>query len=233
MAYTVEKPRRPSASIAIWPPKYWGEVLAGFRVKAVGVTTQMYSILEGGETPITWQRNSSWRDSPDAAKFMAGVYRQSGCPPHRRFPLYKLLTLGEERRRAFLPYDVKAAILERLTGSLVTDYSTAASSGLFDTAKKDWNRELVSKLGLGQEMLPMAQLHNLAAGELCIPGGKGIVVAPALGDGPSASYACMDYSDVCCNVGTSSAARIITKYPNRYLDQGLWRFPADGESRTT
>ena len=42
MAYTVEKPLSIYCDMAA---EILGEVLAGFRVKAVGVTTQMYSIL--------------------------------------------------------------------------------------------------------------------------------------------------------------------------------------------
>jgi gluconokinase len=71
------------------------------------------------------------------------VYRRTGTPLHPMSPLSKLRWLSAARpdvvaaARWFL--SLKDWILWRLTGTLVTDHSTASASGLFNLNEKNWD----------------------------------------------------------------------------------------------
>lgn len=211
------------------------DALVRYDVKSIGLTGQMYSILAAyGERLVVWQWNSAWHKNAAAQAAMAQMYETTGCPARACFPLYKLLSSEAEERRGYLPYDIKAHLIEFLTGQRVTDYSTASSSGLFLVKERAWNRALAESLGFSADALPLAIQHNRVAGTIRNPriktNGAIVSVAPALGDGPSASYACKDLSNMCCNVGTSSAVRTITSDSACYTDASLWRFALDDEA---
>lgn len=200
-----------------------------YEIVSLAVTTQMYSVcaVENGET-VAYQWNSLWDRKPGIEKDIADPVKRSGCRVDTLFPAYKLATLPRERRALFVPYGIKEAIIKRLTGSLAVDTVTASATGMFELSKRAWNIEFIRELGLDEGKLPNAVDHFKAVGK-----NMGTIVAPGLGDGPSASYACLDLSPFCGNLGTSMAARVFSDRADLSDEHGLWNFSVDDKTYVT
>ena len=206
------------------------ELHRDYHILAVGMTTQMYSVLR--KTPdgdLVYQWNSLWDRRPDLEPEMADFLIDSGCRPDTLYPGYKLYTMDPEMRKEFLPYGLKEALIQYLTGNLATDYATASPFGLFDARKRVWNAEIIEKLGFDLADLPDAVTHDTPVGTITLDGMKDdrIVVAPGLGDGPSASLGCLEAGRLCGNLGTSMAVRTVTEHPDFSREGGLWNYAFD------
>jgi gluconokinase len=198
------------------------DVAADYDVAAVAVTTQLYSRIEETTTGrVVHPWNGPWpaAGAPGAATAWAEV---SGCPPSLLYPVYRLATLDDAGRARFRPFGLKEHLIERLTGRLVTDYTTASASGLFDRRRGTWNHGLLAGWGWTPSDLPEVVAHDAPVGEAA-----GAVVCPGLGDGPSASLACRSLSPFCGNLGTSTAARVICPAGAGPVDPSLWAFAFD------
>lgn len=203
-----------------------------YDLAAISVTTQMYSLCE--ETPdglLAYQWNCLWKRDEETERHIGEDLIRSGCRPDTLYPAYKLASLPPGRREAFLPYGIKECLIRSLCGALVTDYSTACASGLFDTVKKEWNEALVKRLGYTLAELPAVRMHDQPAGYLlpgCFEGACAkTLIVPGLGDGPSASLACRGLSSFGGNLGTSMAARVLTEKPDFSEQNGLWNLAVD------
>lgn len=208
------------------------ELRRDYRLTALGLTSQMYSVCRKTENGIlVYQWNSLWKRHPEMEPEMASFLIASGCRVDTLFPAYKLYTMDAETRKDFLPYGLKDALIQYLTGKLVTDYSIASPFGLFNVLDRKWNTDLAQKLGFDPDSLPEAVPHDTNIGEVILPEfhHEHIIVAPGLGDGPSASHACRNTSDLCGNLGTSMAVRTVTKKPDFSSKSGLWNFAYDDE----
>ncbi|TVQ37556.1 MAG: hypothetical protein EA384_11870 [Spirochaetaceae bacterium] len=112
---------------------------------------------------------------------------------------------------------------------MASDYSTASSSGLVDIAAGEWNEALIRELGFSLAQMPVLAAHNETVGRIAGPtgGANRASVAPALGDGVSASLACRGISPACANLGTSTAVRRIAGSLPAVADDVFWRFRFD------
>jgi len=73
----------------------------------------------------------------------------------------------------------------RLTGNIVHEYTDSSTSSLLDAAKKDWDFELIEKLGLPKRIFGKLEMPGATVGEY-----KGVkVVLPAMHDTGSAYLA--------------------------------------------
>ena len=208
------------------------ELKRDYKILAIGMTTAMYSVcrvVDGEEYVYQW--NSLWDRAPQLEPEMKEFLINSGCRVDTLFPGYKLYTLDPETRKEFRPHGLKDVLIEYLTGNLATDYSIASPFGLFDARKRIWNYDIIDKLGFRASDLPKAVPHYTNVGKVILPGFEddNIIVAPGLGDGPSASYGCIGESSICGNVGTSMAIRTITNMPDFSDATGLWNFAFDDE----
>lgn len=233
-SYDLEQEKEPG----IIPVRVYEQSLAGalrelaekYEIISIAITTQLYSILR--KTPrglLAYQWNTLWKPGRAADPEMKNVLIRSGCRPDTLYPAYKLATLPEDARADFLPYGIKEHLTRMLTGELVTDYSTASAFGVFDATDRKWNTSAVEALGIDARALPAAVSHDTAIGRVMgeiLPKGK-TIVAPGLGDGPAASYACRDESLFCGNLGSSMAARMITQTPDFSDKIGLWNYALD------
>lgn len=184
-----------------------------YELKAVGLSTQMYSLCEETEEGIIiHQWNSIWNRDIELEKELKYFMKNSGCPVDTLYPAYKLAKMNKKPKRRFLPYGLKEHLIKFLSGRLVTDFTCASASGLMDIYKRDWNMEFIHALGFQRKDLPEIIQHNKVIDYIMLPGkasGKRIALSSGLGDGPSASYACIDLGRICVNIGTSMAARAI------------------------
>lgn len=209
-----------------------------YDLTAVSVTTQWYSIcgyVDGELAAYQW--NCLWATQKDAEENFREEMRKSGCPADSIYGAYKLCTVSDEERKKFLPYGIKECVIEDLTGTPVSDYTTASASGLFDIRKKTWNTRFIEKLGFDVDQLPKIMKHNEVCGKIS-PGlfpdlTLDTVVVPGLGDGASASYACREISSFCGNIGTSMAARVITDKIDAESGVSVWTYAIDDKTYVT
>lgn len=213
-------------------------IAGDYEIAAVSVSTQMYSIcgyIEGELAAYQW--NCFWDTRKDAEEDFREEMRKSGCPADSIYGAYKLCTVSDEERRNFRPYGIKECIIEDLTGTLVSDYTTASACGLFDIRKKSWNIPFIERLGFNSHDLPMVVKHNEVCGKVrpeLFPGLiPDMVVIPGLGDGVSASYACREISSFCGNIGTSMAARVITDKIDAESGVSVWTYAIDEKTYAT
>lgn len=209
----------------------------GSTIVSVALATQMYSLLEKqGEELVLHQWNSVWESGAAGSGAAAEVpaeelFAVSGCPNGILFPARKLAVASPETRRRFLPYGIKEHLLEKLSGVLATDYTTASASGFVDVRSGGWNNSLITALGYEPDRFPQIFAHNTSVGPARFPGLENCaVVAPGLGDGPAGSYACRALSETCGNLGTSTAVRRISGSLDGVETKSLWRFRMSSDS---
>lgn len=221
----------------------------GKRLAAIAVTGQMHStvLLNKSAEPlgnvITWQDRRSVSASDGLSlldqlkqRSPADAVRNSGCAPSAG---YMGTTLFALRRRNELPEDFRAAafvadwIVSRLTDQTpVTDRSHAASSGLYDFVRDDWNNDLLAAAEIKREVLPdvrdsgipIGTLTEAVASECGIPAGT--PVCNAIGDNQASVLSCLpsDPDAILINIGTggqivwrSGAFQRIEQLDTRYL----------------
>lgn len=117
------------------------------------------------------------------------LYSITGQSPSGKFTLAKLLWMKEHtpelfsRVRCFL--FMQDYLSYKLTGNLCTEYSLASRSMLFDIAKKNWSREILSESSLSDDYLPqvipsgsiVGQVSEAASRLIGIPAGIPVVLA--------------------------------------------------------
>ncbi|MCL2616552.1 MAG: FGGY-family carbohydrate kinase [Defluviitaleaceae bacterium] len=199
-----------------------------YDITAVSVATQMYSICReiDGEMYV-YQWNALWDRNPELEPTFEQDLYQSGCLNDTIFGAYKAATAVGT---GFVPYGIKDYLIEYLCGQRATDMTTASSSGLYDAFNKCWNEGFIRRIGLDTSQLSLAVVHNTPIGHTkpgLLP--EPAVVAPGLGDGMSASYACRHVSSLCGNLGTSIAVRMITDASNVVSpkESRLWTYAMD------
>lgn len=122
--------------------------------------------------------------NPMMPGFMAPLY----CGSRKNEP-----SIFERIHKVLLPKDY---IRFRLTGTLVTDFSDASATLLFDVKRRRWSPEIISFLGLGENLLPevyesievVGEVSQEASEETLLP--KGIRVVAGGGDSPVGAVGC-------------------------------------------
>jgi gluconokinase len=149
------------------------------------------------------------------------IYRQTGCPVHSMFPLYKLMWLREEKpdifKKAGRFISAKEYVTERLTGQTLVDFNIAAGSGLLNTHKLTWDALSLDLAGISTQ-----QLSTLSSPNTVIPGlnaelatemGLPVDIPFVLGssDAVNSNLGAGAVLPSCatCMIGTSGAFRII------------------------
>ena len=133
-------------------------------IKAVGLSGQMHGTVlydRAGEclgNIITWEDGRCSRDFLDEiASIGGGDVRKSGCGIATGFmgpTVYHISRRSDiEFSHALLPTDW---LRQELTGekNFLTDHSNGSSAGFFDTQNRDWNYELIGRLGLPADIFP-------------------------------------------------------------------------------
>ncbi len=170
------------------------------------------------------------------------AYRRTGCPVHASYWPAKLLWWREHGYGPFaagLPGPggwclggPKDYLIYRLTGEWVTDRSTAAATGLYDSQNETWDTELLDWLGVTQGWLPhvvplTGQLALLpaAAEQLGVPATARVVAGALDGVLVHLGMGCVREGLASCTIGTSSAVRMSS--PRRVTDAKgrTWCYP--------
>lgn len=195
----------------------------------LGITGQMHSLLvvDRKRNPvtnlITWQDRRA--NEPDSTgnqsyleayleKISESALENSGC---RLSPGYMAVTLFVLSKQNRLPETVfQASFLadwiaaELCNGTIVTDRSNAASSGVYDLKQDCWSEELITAGGFSTELFPPVKESGAVVGELTediaaltgLP--SGLPVCNAIGDNQAAVLGSVPSGDpaIQINIGT-------------------------------
>jgi gluconokinase len=204
---------------------------------AVALCTAMHGLLalDAALRPLT--PLITWADARAApqARFLrtsgqaSELHRATGAPIHPMTPLTKLMWFSrnepETWARARWWVGLKDYLLYRLTGTLVTELSSASGTGLLDMATGTWSPAATAVSGVSLDQLPsivattaMLTLSPGAAQLIGLPAGLPVVAGAA--DGPLANLGtgAITPGVAGLSLGTSGAIRIAVPKPQ--VDEG-------------
>ncbi len=215
---------------------------SGFRVRAVSLSSQLYSVLAVDSSGNPLSMSLPWSDtrSADLVKALRQqpatreISIRTGCPLDSVYPLAKIMWL---KGHANLPTDarfisIKEYMLHRLCGQSLVDWSIASATGMFDIQQKSWDGSALQLAGITKGNLsdlvsPFTILDTWRddARKLCGVGGNLPVVVGG-GDGPLASLGVGAgvSGGLAVNVGTSAAARALVPHPVIDPQGHLWTY---------
>ncbi len=197
-------------------------------VVAIAVSTAMHGLigLDRQSEPLTPM--ITWADarSRDEARGLRAshladaVYRTSGTPVHPMTPLTKLMWFTrhepELSARARWWAGLKDYVLATLTGTMVTELSSASGTAMLDLSTRDWNPAAIELAGIRADQLPpilpttsVLDLSADVAARVGLPAGTPVVVGA--GDGPLGNVGtqAMVPGIVGLSLGTSGALRMV------------------------
>ena len=119
----------------------------------------------------------------------AELYRRTGIQKTSFNTIYQLWALKKEHPEQLEKAERFLMVPEylnyRLTGNIVHEYTDSSTTALLDAAKKDWDRDLIEKLGLPARIFGKLEMPGATVGEY-----RGVkVVLPAMHDTGSAYLA--------------------------------------------
>lgn len=222
--------------------------LGGAPVAAVAVSTAMHGLvgLDRNRAPLT--PLVTWADARagDEARALADgprggeLHRTTGTPVHPMAPLAKVRWFTDHEPATAAAVDrwvgVKELVLDRLTGELVTEQSSASGTGLFDLATRAWSPVAVAAAGTTVDHLPpvlettaVLALAADAADRVGLPPGTPVVVGAA--DGPLANLGvgAVEAGVAGLSVGTSAAVRTVVTRPGVDDAGGLFCYVLTGD----
>ncbi len=141
------------------------------------------------------------------------------------YTLNKLLWVMNNRpdqfKKTVKVVQAKDFIVSRLTGNVVTDYSDASGTNLFNLTKRQWSRTLTSIIGINPSLLPDALPSTEIAGHVTLEAAAetgllpGTPVVIGAGDGICASIAggCTTADDAYLYYGSSAWIGMTKKEP--------------------
>lgn len=232
-----------------------GDVLArcvagldGEAVAAVSVSTAMHGLvgLDARRRPLTplltWADGRAHEharalfDGPDGV----ALHRSTGTPVHPMAPLAKLRWFADHEPSTAAAVHrwvgVKELVLDRLTGELVTEQSSASGTGLYDLGTRTWSPTAVTAAGTTVGRLPPVlpttaalPLTVKAASRVGLRTGTPVVVGAA--DGPLANLgvAAIGPGVAGLSVGTSAALRTVVERPGVDDAGGLFCYVLTGD----
>lgn len=226
-----------------------GECVAacgGARVIGISVSAAMHGLLalDADGRPLT--PLLTWADHRAAAEAVAlqgspaaAVLVPTGLPAHPMTPLVKLRWLARHEPELWAAarswVGLKDYLLAWLTGTLATEVSSAAGTGLLDLSSGTWSRPAVELCGLDPARLPpvlpttaVLALSRSVASVVGLPAGTPVVAGA--GDGPLASLGVGALSPGVAglSLGTSGAVRMAVEGPRIDPSGQLFCYPLAG-----
>lgn len=143
--------------------------ISGRDVAVVSFSAQMMGCLLIGQDGMPLRNMLIWADNravreEEQMLLKIGAKKGYEITGHRISASYsaaKLLWIRDNEpeiyKNSFKMLHVKDYIIYRLTGKIVTDYSDASGTNLFDIRGKKWSSELLSAFDIPEELLP--ELH--------------------------------------------------------------------------
>jgi gluconokinase len=176
---------------------------------------------------MTW---ADWRAVEQARAVAAApigmtLYRETGCPAHGTYPIYKAMWLRENKPDVFQHarsyVSAKEYICFRLTGTWQVDYSLAAGSGFLNTYSLQWSDTALELAGIRQEQLsplaaPVSILGKLQpdiAAQMGVPANTPVITGSSDAANSSIGASAVAPTQATLMIGTSGALRVVSPRP--------------------
>jgi gluconokinase len=198
----------------------------------VGFSAAMHSILPLDEEnrplsrAFTWADNRSAREAEELRRSGEGqeIYRRTGTPVHPMSPLTKLLWMKNANpelwNRAKRFVSLKEYVFFHLTGTFAADHSMASATGLFNLHRKDWDEEILRRLGVKREQLAkpvsVTSVYPLLpawAEKMGLRPGLPLVTGASDGALANVGTGAVDPGIYAVTIGTSGAVRTVVDKP--------------------
>lgn len=219
-------------------------------------SSQMHALLATDANNQVIQASMTWADlrARDVSRSMvadgtaATYFAISGTPIHAMNPFVKLAYLKEAKPQLFNQQgirfmDIKAYLIQAITGQFIIDYATGSSMGLMALKEMTWSKQLLQQVGITE-----AQLPALKASKTTVAVKKDVVESLKLNpnfqimlgstDGALANLSNLAYkndqsfskpSPFVFSFGTSAAVRYMTKDLVLHEDGSLFTYIVDDE----
>lgn len=204
----------------------------GAKVLAVSLSAAMHGLVGLDDTLRPLTPIVTWADSRavDEGRLLresgqgAALHRTSGTPMHPMSPLTKLMWFSrhepETAARARAWVGLKDLVVHALTGTLVTELSSASGTGLLDLGTRTWNPLAVDLAGIRDDQLPPVLpttaalgLSKSVANRVGLPTATPVVLGAADGPLGNLGTGAIEPGVVGLSVGTSGAARMVVPAP--------------------
>ncbi len=226
------------------------EQIRGFNIDAIGISGQMHGVMlaDGNLKPIT--NLITWRDRRTArenepgyigasiALLDDGAEGRTGC---RLAVGYGAATLRWLEQNGMIPSNCTALtiagfIAASLCGQVAIDETHAASWGILDIQKNQWDERCVDNLGLSRSLLPgiapagapMGRISDDVRANLGISGDA--VVCSPIGDCQASVIGCAGFSSdtIVVNIGTGAQISIPSASSAHTEELDAWPMPFGG-----
>jgi gluconokinase len=204
----------------------------GAEVLAISLSTAMHGLLglDAALKPltplITWadararEQARHLRQSGQAAE----LHARTGVPVHPMSPLTKLMWFARHDPQTLAAarwwVGLKAYLIAELTGTLVTELSSASATGLLDLATRAWSPEAIALAGVTAAQLPeilpttaSLPLATAVAGRVGLRAGTPVVTGAADGPLGNLGTGALARGVAGLSLGTSGALRIAIDAP--------------------
>jgi gluconokinase len=206
--------------------------LGSARAVALSVSAAQHGLLglDDRREPVT--PLITWADGRAAAEARelrstgqaSDLLRRTGTPVHPMSPLVKLVWFTrhepELARGVRWWVGVKDLVLLHLTGSLVTELSSASATGLLNSVARDWDADALALAGIAASQLPpvlptdtVLPLTAEAARRCTLPAGFPVVVGAADGPLGNLGTGAIEPGVAGLSLGTSGAVRMAVDGP--------------------
>ncbi|MGI6269007.1 MAG: rhamnulokinase [Candidatus Howiella sp.] len=91
-------------------------------------------------------------------------YNRTGIQPQPFNTIYQLCTVREEQKRADRLLFVPEYLNAFLTGEMRSEYTIASTSGLLDCRTRDWDREMMERLGIRSALFGTIEMPGVSLG---------------------------------------------------------------------
>ncbi|MGP4105858.1 gluconokinase [Virgibacillus sp. L01] len=221
------------------------------QLKGIGISSAMHSLIcttDDGEplsNSIIWADSRGQSQADQLKRTNPDLFFKTGTPLHSMTPLAKLIWMKE---LDWQPYkdakkyvSIKEFIVKRWFNEEVVDYSIAASTGLFDVDKLDWNMEALTEAGITKDNLfsPVPPTYLLKGLKSSIAEEIGldqqIPFTIGASDGPLANLGvgALEPGDTAITIGTSCAIRQFTAKPLLDKKEEIFTYRFDSKSWIT
>lgn len=193
-------------------------------------SSQMHSFILTTATGEVIQPSLIWSDqraSKLGVQFQQSaladkIYHQTGTPIHAMSPFIKAYYYKQKEPKQFgnpnlRMMGIKTYLIWQLTGEFVIDIPTASTSGMMNLQTKNWDKTILSLLGMTPNQLPkiVSSLMPLQMVEIGSHN-RQVLIYPGSTDGALAnySYEALTTKQLLLSFGTSGAIRYLSEKPH-------------------
>ena len=210
-------------------------------------SSHMHSLMavDKNNEPLTqlmlWSDTRSINEAEEVIKNgkVKDIYIKSGVPVHPMLPLTKIMWLQKHQPEIFYAaykfISIKEFIFYHFIKEYVVDYSVAASTGMFDMTKLDWNDDALFLANINKEKLSRIVSSKWSTNkidisflnQLNLPTNTTIVIGSSDGCLANIGSNIIPEKEISLTIGTSAAVRITSHKKNIDKDYAVFNYLLD------